>query len=510
MRLSTSSMSITFLTAVSIGLGIVTQMILARWFGAGTDLDAYYAASSLPNLLTLVLTSSFNIIFVPIFLAYKENGTAHEGWEVASNFVNLLFITLGSIVLIGILAAPIVLRFLTPGYEAGTASYALTTTMFRIQWPIILFSGINGVLSGIFYANGRLLRPASAPVVSGAAVLVFTLTLRSQIGIVATAIGSLVGPIIMTIWLLPTLLRNENYKFIIDWKHPGLHQIARLSLPWIASNSLSKGTTVLDTMFSSFLFVGSLTYLSYASRLVMLSINLVSTGTTLSIFPRISQSYAQSNPDEFRHYFSTGIRFINLIAFPTTVLLMVLNRPVIRLLFERNNFTAQDTIATSLAVTIYAGTVIALSSGAIVTHAFYARHNTKTPAIISVISIFAQALLAYLLIPHFSYLALAISFTIFTNLKIGALIYLLHQQGLPLDGRVVFKSLSKFCIASLFMLFILVNVWSFFKTFTQSTPLLILFLAITSFVSIISYGIILFLLRCSEFTILLKRFQEII
>ncbi len=119
-------------------LGVATQVILARWFGAGTDLDAYYAASSLPNLFTLVLTSSFNIVFVPIFLTYKEKDSVRDAWEIASSFVNFLLISLGMILFLGVLFAPLILRFLTPGYAPGTPNYDLTLTMFRIQWPIVL------------------------------------------------------------------------------------------------------------------------------------------------------------------------------------------------------------------------------------------------------------------------------------------------------------------------------------------------------------------------------------
>ena len=507
MRLSTSSVSITLLTAVSMGLGIVTQMVLARWLGAGTDLDAYYAASSLPNLFTLILTSSFNIIFVPIFLAYKEKESDRNAWEVASSFVNFLFISLGIIVLMGILLAPIVLRLLTPGYEVGSISYNLTLTMFRIQWPIILFSGINGVLSGIFYAHGRFLRPASAPVVNSTAVLVFTLAFRSQIGIIATAIGSLVGPLLMMIWLLPFLLHNKNYKLAINWRHPGLHRIRRLSLPWIASNSFAKGTTVIDTILASFLFLGSLTYINYAYRLITMSVNLVSRGTALSIFPRISQSYAQSSPNEFRLYFSTGIRFISLVAIPVTGLLMVLNRPFIRLLFERNNFTAEDTTATSWAVTVYAGAFVALSLGTIVSNAFYAQQNTKTPAIISVVSIFFQAGLAYLLIPRFSYLALAISFTIFANFKMVAMMILLRRQQ-PLDGLAIMKSLAKMSLATIIMALSALFLWHILSPIANTISLTFICLGVTYMLAAAIYAFILFLLRSPELNIVLLRVKE--
>lgn len=509
MRISTSSVSITILTAISIGLGIVTQMILARWFGADTDLDAYYAASSLPNLFTLILTSSFNIIFVPIFLNYKEKGAVDEAWEIASSFVNFLFISLGIVVGVGVLLAPIILRFLTPGYEVGSTSYNLTLTMFRIQWPIILFSGINGVLSGIFFAHGRFLRPASAPVINSAAVLIFTLALRSQIGIIATAIGSLVGPILMMLWMAPLLLRNKNYKLEINWQHPGMRQVGRLSLPWIISNTFSKGTTVIDTMLASFLFAGSLTYINYAFRIVSMSINLVSRGTALSIFPRISQSYAKSNSDEFRQYFSSGIRFISLIAFPATGLLMVLNRPVIRLLFERNNFTAEDTTATSLAVTIYAGAFVALSLGSIIFNAFYAQHNTKTPAKISIASTLMQAGLAYLLIPRFSYLALAISFTIFANFKVFTMAILLQRQQ-PIDGFIIVKSLTKMGLATVLMSIVAIFIWRTLGSIANSELLTAIFLGLTGILAIGTYSLILLLLKSSELKFVTSRVIEVV
>jgi putative peptidoglycan lipid II flippase len=312
----------------------------------------------------------------------------------------------------------------------------------------------------------------------------------------------------MMLWLLPLLLGNKNYKLAINWRHPGLHQIRRLSLPWIASNSFAKGTSVIDTILASFLLPGSLTYINYAYRLITMSVNLVSRGAAISIFPRISQSYAQSNPDEFRHYFSTGIRFISIIAFPVTGLIVILNRPVIQLLFEKNNFTTEDTLATSLAVIIYTGAFIALSLGTIVSNSFYARHNTKTPAIISIISIFLQAGLAYLLIPHFSYLGLAISFTIFANLKLFVMVYLLRKQGQKFDGNIIFKSLLKMSIASILMSIIVFVTWHYLEAIAQTSPLLILSLITVGVLSIITYGVLLLLLRSPEIAIILNRLQE--
>jgi len=497
-RLSTSSTAITILTAVSIGLGIVTQIVLARWFGAGTDLDAYYAASSLPNLFTLVLTSSFNIIFVPIFLFYKEKDSVRDAWEVASSFINFLVLALGAIVLFGVLFAPLILRILTPGYAPGTPNYDLTLTMFRIQWPIILFSGVNGVMAGIFYAHGRFLRPASTPVINSAAVLIFTLALRSQIGIVATAVGSLVGPILMTLWLLPLLLRNDHYKPTINWRHPGLRRVGRLGIPWIASNLFAKGTAVIDTMLTSFLMPGSLTYLNYAYRLVTMSVNLVTRGTALSIFPRISRSYAQSNPDDFRLYFSTGIRFIGLIAIPATGIIFTLREPVIRLLFEGNNFAQADTLATAQVVAIYAGTLISLSFGSIISNSFYAQHDTKTPAIIGAVGTLLRAGLAYVLLPYLSYLSLALSFTIVSYGKVLTMIYLLHHKQVSLDGKNIIFSLSKMTVSALLMSVIIFVVWPRIDTIAITKPVLLFTLIIIVGAALALYISLLFLLKSPE------------
>lgn len=505
MRLSTSSVSITLLTAISIGLSIVTQMVLARWFGAGADLDAYYAASSLPNLFTLVLTSSFNIIFVPIFLSYKAEDSTREAWEIASSFVNFLFVSLGAIVILGVLFAPIVLRFLTPGYATGSPEYDLTLTMFRIQWPIILFSGISGVLAGIFYAHGRFLRPASMPVVNTAAVLIFTLAFRSQIGIIATAVGSLVGPLLMMIWLLPLLLRNNNYRLEINWHHPGLKQIGRLSLPWIASNSFAKGTTVIDTMLASFLFVGSLTYLNYAYRLVTMSVNLVSRGTSLSIFPRISSSYAQSNPKEFGLYFSVGIRFISLVAIPATGIIFIFREPLIRLLLEGNNFTPYDTQATAQAIAIYAWALISMSFGSVVSNSFYAQHDTKTPALIGMIGTLIRAGLALLLIPDLSYLALALSFTIVSYGKFLTMVFILHRKKLPLEGKKIANSLIKMTASALVMSITIFLIWPYVNIITETKLMLLIALLVTSGAGLVIYFFLLLLLKSPEVAYIKQR-----
>ncbi len=502
-----SSFVITSLSLIGISLGLATQIALASWFGAGTELDAYFAASSVPNLAALILIGSLNITFVPVFLTYESQESTEQAWRVAGSFLNLLILTLGIITVLGWLFAPWILRVLVPGYELESRSYGLVMTMFRIQWPIILLSGINGILSSIHYAQGRFARPSAAPIINSGSTLLFTILLHKQIGIVSTAIGSLVGPILQTLLLLRILI-NGYYRLGIDWRHPGLRQMGKLALPWITFNTLAKGTGVLDTMLTSTQPAGSLSYLNYANRIVNLAVNLISRGTALSVFPRISRSYAASDPASFRLYFSIGIRFIGMLAIPATVALIAIREPLIRVLFERGKFTSVDTTATGLALAIYAGALTSLAFGSIVSNAFYARHDTLTPAAIGFIGIFLQAGLALLLIPYLSYLAMAVSFSVMTYLKLGTMLYLLWRRTQSLDGLQILISLSKMTLAALLMYLWLIMALPKIEAATPTISGLILGSIPVGLVALIIYASALFTLGSPELTSLSKRVYE--
>lgn len=501
-----SSLLITLLSLISIGLGLATQIILSRWFGAGVELDAYFASSSVPNLFALVLTSSLTIVFVPVFLTYESQDSTEQAWRVAGSFLNLLILVLGIISILGVLLAPLVVRFLVPGHKVESLSYELVMTMFRIQWPIILFSGINGVLSGIYYTQSRFARPAAAPVINSGCTLLFTLLLRQQVGIVSTAIGSLIGPIVQTALLLPILINNDHYRLHIDWQHPGLRQVGKLMLPWVSFNALAKGTSVLDTVLTSTLPAGSLSYLSYSSRLVSLTVNLISRGTALSVFPRISRSHAASDPASFRLYFSIGIRFIGILAIPATGALIAVREPLMRMLFERGLFTSGDTTATGLALAVYATALTSLAFGSIVSNTFYARHDTLTPALIGFIGILLQAGLAFLLIPYLSYLAMAVSFSVLACLKLSTMVYLLWRRTRLLDGRQIVISLSRMVLAALLMYSWLTLALPRVEAMASTATGLILRLVPVGLIALAIYVFALFLLRSPELAILGKRF----
>lgn len=156
------TLQITFFSILGIILSFVTQIIIAANFGATMATDAYFAAMVVPAYITAVLIGALTVTFVPIFIEYETKKSYKEAWKVASIFTNITFLVLFGISFLGFIFAKQLLTVTTPGFKGEELS--LTVTLLRIIFPSIIFSGLSSLLSGLYYAEHRFLRPAIVPV----------------------------------------------------------------------------------------------------------------------------------------------------------------------------------------------------------------------------------------------------------------------------------------------------------------------------------------------------------
>jgi len=442
------TLQITFFSILGVLVSFITQIIVAAKFGATMERDAYFAAVVVPGYVAVVLLGSLTVTFVPIFIEYETKKSKAEAWIVASIFTNLTFLVLFGISLLGFIFAKGLISITAPGFEGVTLS--LTVALLRIILPSIIFSGLTSLLSSMYYAEHRFVRPAIVPVVSAVLMLLSVVFLARYWGIKSLAFGYLISGVLSFLILVPILFKQGRYSFSFDFSNEGVRQVIRVMAPLVLAGLFYRATTVIERMIASTLQTGSISYLGYATRIISILVGIATFGITTTIFPVMARGWVENDLTKVREYFTKGIRITMLSMFPIAMVFAVLRVPIIRMLFERGAFDHQTTIAVANTILILlVGPFICGGLGNIVGRWFYISQKTKLVAVLSFVRIVIYLSIAYLLSKRLSYIGLAMATSIQFVLGLIISLYLVKRIFNGLNGARVLEGFVKVLISSL-------------------------------------------------------------
>lgn len=397
-------------------VGFVNQLVLAALFGAGAEMDAYLAATTLPMLAVTVLLGSLNFTFIPVFIEYTAKQNVSEAWKIASTLINSTILLLGVIAIIGIWLAPFLISATVPGFTGER--YDLSVSLMRFLWPTVVFNGLIALLSGIYNSQGRFAIPALAPVIGTIITLVIVLLASGQVGIKALGIGTLVASIVQVAILAPILFGPGRYRFCLEYRNSGFRKILVLMVPLLLGSIVYRATSLLDRFIASSLPEGTIAYLGYASRISSIFLSLISPGISIAIFPLMANKAAMNEFAALRKVMSSGIRIMLAMVMPVVVLGSIMAVPLVGLLFERGRFDHSATEAVGVVLPWYLLALIGGSLGNIVGRGYYVLKDTKTSAILGVIEVLVYTVFLVFLVDRFSYLGIGIATALYYTLSI--------------------------------------------------------------------------------------------
>ena len=502
-----STLIITFLSVLKIALGFALQMVLATKFGARMEMDAYLAASTIPTLITMVLLSSLNVTSVPVFVEYTVKRDESESWRIASSFINLALLVLAAVALAGILGANWLVRLTVPGFGIEGEAFTLTANLLRVLFPSIVFSGMAGLLSSVYYSQRKFTLPSLAPALNGLLVLLVTFGLASQLSVMSVAIGTLVGSVAQFGLLLPIMLTGKRYHFRLDYRHPGVVKISRLMLPLVLGAIFYKANTVVERFIASGMAEGGISYLGYAFKMANILVTLAAQGFAVSLLPLMSEYAAAKDREGLRKTVSMGIRLVMFVVTPLVVGVAILRVPMIRLLFERGAFDHRATVGTAWALLCYLGWVYAGGIGAILTSAFYSLQETYTVVKVGIIGMLLEIVLAIVLSQFMGYAGLALALSVVAMINVVVFIVILRKRLKGIDGKHIFSSQIKVLFSSMAMAgVLLVGAYSL-QTAAGAlghSGLLVLSVSVPTIAGVASYFAVTRLLGCEETMYLLR------
>ncbi len=421
-------------TLAAQGLGFATQVVIAAAFGARADMDAFLAATTLPQYVTAVVVTALSFVFIPVFIDYSTRGKTEEAWHLGSAVVGLTVLALGTVALAGVLLAEPLLRLTTPGLSGG--SLATADRLARITWPSIAASGLVALLAGIYQAHERFAWQALVPALGAGANLLLVVLLVRPMGIEGVALAAVVSAFLQAVLLLPIVVGRWRWSLF----HPGVAEIWRLALPLIASGVFVRWTPVVDRYLASGLAQGSIAHLGYAFKLVTLLSLLLASGIATVVFPRMSMHASAADRDALLHTTGRALRVLWLGVAPVIAIGIGLAEPVIGVLFQRGAFVEADTRAVAGLLRVYLVAMIAMSLGNVTGRCFYALKRMGLIAVLGVIEGAIYAVYTPLLARWLGAVGVALAFAFYYNVSLTWQLLVLRHLTVARGGLTTARS----------------------------------------------------------------------
>ncbi|MGC2235910.1 MAG: murein biosynthesis integral membrane protein MurJ [Pyrinomonadaceae bacterium] len=457
-------------------LGLVREMIFARYFGAGFLYDAYQAAFTIPNVLRdLFAEGALSAAFVKVFTDYQIKKGEKEAWRLASLVMNALAVVLSILVIAGILLTPYLVSVVASGFSPEKA--ALTVTMTQIMFPFILLVALAAVAMGVLNTKGVFGVPASASTVFNVVSIIFGLgfaywlsgggwlsssdktivpNAAAQWAIIGMAIGTLIGGAFQFLMQIPSLYKvGFRFSPILSFKDEGVRKVMRLMAPAILGTSAVQINVLVNLAVVSGID-GGRSWLSYSFRLMQFPIGVFGVAIGTASIPVLSRMASEGKMKDFRDTLSSSLNLVFLMTLPSACGLVVLGEPIIRLIYERGKFDAADTTMTAYALAGYSIGLTGYAAIKILSPAFYALDDAKTPMIIAIASIFVNAVASFvfrdLLTPYgYGHVGVALATSSVALVNFFALALMMRKRIKRLNGREIISAFLRIAAASFVM-----------------------------------------------------------
>lgn len=444
MNLLKALFTVSSMTLLSRVLGFVRDAVIARVFGAGAVTDAFFVAFRLPNLLRRMFAEgAFSQAFVPIFAEVRNRHGEDAARALAVRCAGALLLVLLLVTALGVLFAPAVVLVTAPGFSADPGTFDLTVDLLRVTFPYILFISLTALAAGILNSHGRFSIPALAPALLNLSFIVAALFVAPHLErpVMALAWGALVGGVLQ-LGLQWPVLRHIGYDLMprLDLADDGVRRVARQMGPALFGVSIGQISLVINTIFASFLVVGSVSWLYYADRLMEFPTGLLGVALGTILLPSLAKTYADKSDGEYSSLLDWGLRLTFMLALPAAVALAVLAVPLVCGLFHYGQFSVHDVWMTRQALMAYSLGLLGLILVKVLAPGFYARQNIKTPVKIAIFTLFATQLMNLAFVWQLQHAGLALSIGLGACINAGLLYYHLRKADIyqPQPGWLLF------------------------------------------------------------------------
>lgn len=416
--------------------GLARSMLIAQGFPA-IEQDAFFAANRVSEtLFTLLAAGALGSAFIPTFTGFLAKNDKTSAWKLASSIANLLTLTLSLLGIVAAVFAPQIIRYaLAPGLAVDPATFQMTITLLRIQLIASVLFGLGGLVVGILNAHQIFFIPQLTIGFFRLGEIFGVLVLSRWFGIYGLAWGVVLGAVLYLLIQIPTLLKQQgSYSPILGLDNPSVREVFRLMGPRVLGTAVVQLNFWVNTWLASQMAPGSVAGLAFGFSLMLMAQAAIAQSVAIAAMPTFSAQFALGKLDEMRNSLASSIRGVIFLALPASIGLILLREPIVAMLYQRGQFDARMTELVAWALLWYAAGMIGHSVMEVLTRAFYAQHDTKTPVIVGVVAMGLNVVFSFTFASLFEKIGwlphggLALANSLATALEVTALFIIMHKR----------------------------------------------------------------------------------
>jgi len=508
-------------------LGLVRDRLLAGRFGAGDELDVYFAAFRLPDLIySILIMGAVSSAFIPIFAQYF-NKDEKDAWHLVNGLLGFVFLFLILLSVVFIILAPWAVSFIAPGFSG--AKKEMTVALTRIMFFSPLFLGISSILSGVLQYFHRFFVYSLAPIMYNLGIIFGVVFLAPKMGLIGLAWGVVLGAFLHLLIQLPSFfLSGFSFQRILKLHH-GVKKILKLTIPRTVGLAGFQINYVVITAIASSLAIGSVAVFNLANNLQYVPIGIIGLSFAMAIFPRLADSASKEDGKKFSGYFFSVFNQILYLVLPITVMFFILRAQIVRLILGTGQFGWADTRLTAAALGIFSFSVFAQSLIPLISRAFYSFRDTKTPVSISLVSIGLNIGLSFGFvwilnnqnwfshlfsnvfrlsgIKNFAVLGLPLAFSLSNIFNFGVLMKIFNRKVKEWNGKSILDNIYKIILSCVLMAVTIYGLLQILDLFLDNRTFvgLLIQTAVSAIVGIIIYFVFSLFLKVPEPISMMKR-----
>jgi len=441
-------------------LGLIREQLFAFLLGASHFSDAFLVAFRIPNLLRdLFAEGALSTAFIPTFTDYLIKKDKKEAFKLANHVINFLLLVIGTLIVLGYFFTPDLVRLIAPGFQDNPEKFQLTILMTKIMIPFLLFVSFAAVFMGILNTHNKFFISALAPALFNVAiiitgVLILILHPEDVNKAVLWSVGALLGGIVQMLVQVPAAYRlGYRYRFSLDWRFqsPGLKRIIKLMLPAIIGLAAVQINIIVNTVLASYLQTGSVSHWNYAFRLIQFPIGIFGVSIATVNTAVISKDIARKDFSMLKENISFSIKMNSFLTLPSTLFLMTMGIPVIRLIFQHGQFDGSATHFTFQALFLLAPCLFFYSGVKLFVPVFYAMKKSYIPVISSAMAVGVNLLISISTYKRIGIQGLAFGMTTASLVNFLFLLFMFIRYYGLITGKDLSSTIIKHVIASIVM-----------------------------------------------------------
>ena len=492
--------SIMIITLMGKVLGLFRDQLLAWNYGVGVEANAFTSASRIPRIFfDAVFASAVSSSFIPVFNEYLQKDGKKRAFDFSNNFVSIVIVVTALMTIFGILGASFLQGLFAGGFEGETA--ILCTELLRILFPMLIFTGVAFSYVGVLQSLDEFTVPAAMSTVSNGIIILYYFVFGTKFGVKGLAVAFLFGWFMqMAIQIPPLYKKGYRFKFFINFKDEGLKKVGALMLPVMVSTWIQPINIAINGRYASGLFGGSgSSIVDYANNLYSIIVGVFVLSIANVIFPKLSRQTANNEEKEYGETINSTMKVLLFLLIPMMFGLISLSTPIVRLIYEWKEFDHTATLLTGRALAFFSVGMIGFGIQTILSRAFYALQDGKTPLITGVVSIGVNVIFCHLLVGRMDVGGLALASSLSSIVSAVLLIIPMKKKSKDIMGKGFLTATIKMFVSAILMTVVVIVLKDIiYNSVADNIIGRIIVVAVPTIIGVIVYMVSSYILKIEE------------